>query len=222
MARKGKRGDTAYNARRRYIRAAERAYKQAQKEVGSAAARKEYIARENLQKAYETYDPTTKQKPSVQMRDLADKLGFNLEAVRLRDADLNEADLNKRKAKAENAIATSVDVKVQGMSAEALRQREAQTVFSNPQLSSRIIGGLESIWNRPVDEGGARVTDSVGNSVLDRSRIIPAIMNYFEVDNMADLLDKLDEVTDGMLYEPERGGDIYTTVTLLLQEFSIS
>lgn len=217
MARARKAGDDTYNARRRYVRAAERKLKQAMKETGAIAERLKFQARENLEKAMKTYDEKTTQQMSKQMRDLAEQLGVDIQTGREQLKKVGETRPDLIEKSRQKIIDESTNV-LEGAFAtpEERRQAEARAIFRNETISSRILGGLVDVWR---DE--ATVTDGLGRSKIDNSKILPALFSYFNVDNLADLLDKIQDIVGASLFTLGDSEEIYDTVKLLLQRATI-
>ena len=94
MARNRKAGDTAYNARRREYRAAQRYLKKAHESTGATAERNRALARSHFESALQTYDPNQKQPFSSQIINLAAEFGVDIQGQR---ADFITADEKKRK-----------------------------------------------------------------------------------------------------------------------------
>lgn len=215
MARsRRKTGDDATNARKRYYRSAERYMKQADESTGATAARYRQLARIQLDNALNTYSKSTTQKFSKPIQKLANDLGVSLEeerkriqlrgdeyAEKIRSAaiDLKEG---SRSAKALASSVTDVETK---------RQDEARAVLNSP-IGSRILGGLVDVWQ---DE--ATIEDESGELTVDQSKILPALFDYFEVDNLADMLEKVEEIIGDKLYADEDSDAMYEAVKILLQ-----
>lgn len=203
MARKGKSSDSAYNARRRYYRSAQRNLEKAEKSSGANAARYRAVARQDLEDALNTYDPSApKQKISKPIRDLADKFGIDIDAQR---GEFIASTEKQRK----RAISKSVET-LEGVlqDEEIRREREARALLNNPKIGRRIIGGFVDIWReQAIDEMGK----------IDNSQILPALFDYFEVDNLADMLEKVEQIIGDMLYKDEDSDAMYEAVKILIQ-----
>lgn len=213
MARKRKpTGDDAYNARRRYYRKAETYLKQAQNSTGATAARYRELARANFNDALKTYEKGTTQKFSKPMQRIANALGVDLGEERRKtqsrskeasDKIRSEAIKLGRGSKSEKAL------RKRDIDSETLRQDEARTILSSP-IGKRIIGGTESIWR---DEATIETDEGLK---IDKSRILPALYKWFQVDNLADLLEAVENVVQDRLYADESTDMMYEVVKLLL------
>ena len=205
MARAAKAGDTFYNARRRYQRAAERNLKKADQASGATAARYRNLARQDLDKALATYDQSTTQNFSKPIQNLASKLGVNLGQQRKRLQSMKGELARKLRetaaSKSANRLASAV------ADAEARRQAEAKAVFSSG-IGSRIIGGLVDVWRDKALIDGK----------VDKKKMMQAIFDYFKVDNLADLLSAVEKTLGERLYDEGDDETLYETVKLTLQE----
>lgn len=205
MARKKKQSDPFYNARRRYYRAAERSMKKAEQASGATAEKYRTLARRDLDKALSTYDQSTTQNFSKPIRSLAEKLGVNLGAQRKRLQDMSEKAAKSARELAEKKSTKRLEKELRDR--ETRRQEQARIVFDSG-IGSRIIGGTVDIWRKSaIDESGK----------VDKGKMMQAIFDYFKVDNVADLLEKVESALGEMLY---RGGDaemLYESVKLTIQ-----
>lgn len=218
MAR-GKRptGDTAYNARRRYYRAAERYLKDAASAVGATAARYRELARQKLNDALKTYDKGTTQAFSKPIQKIANALGIDLtEERRKTQAQSKKANDEIRKG----AIALgegsrsyqALESARKSTASQTLREEEARAILNSP-IGQRIIGGTVEIW-----EEGARVAaDNEKGYKIDKEKILPQLFAYFNVDNMADLLDEIENITGDLLYSHGDMDAIYEAAKLTIQ-----
>lgn len=217
MARKRRpTGDDATNARKRFYRRAESYIKQAESSVGATAARYMELAKINLDDALKTYSKTTTQKFSKPIQKIANALGVDLgeerrklqaksdeaaEKIRTRAIDLGE---NSRSAR---ALRTRTD--------EQLRQDEATALLNSP-IGKRVIGGTVDIWR------DAATVETEHGFEIDKKKIIPALFDYFKVDNLADLLEKVEKIAGDKLYRDEQSETMYETVKLLIANHTLS
>ena len=219
MAKRDRRptGDDATNARKRYYRAADRYLKQAENASGATAARYKQLARLELDNALKTYSKQTTQKFSKPITRIANQLGVSLEDERKKiKARSDEAaqktreaaiDLGKSSRSARSLATREID-------AETLRQEEARRVLNSP-IGSRILGGLVDIWR---DEATVvSLDDEEVQTSIDQSKILPALFDYFNVDNLADLLVNVENIIGDKLYADEDSDAMYEAVKLLLQ-----
>ena len=204
MARSGKKGDTSYNALRRYYRAAERYIKKAESSTGATAERYRQLAKQDLGKAMQTYEKGTTQDFSKPIKSLAEKLGVNIKAQRAKLKDIKQDAWEKIREKAISKSTSRLESAMED--AERRRQDEARALF-NSGLGSRIIGGFESIWrDKALTEDG-----------IDKKKMMKAIFDYMKVDNLADLIKKLEEQLGSLLYGDTSVDEIYETVKLMIQ-----
>lgn len=196
MARARKRGDDATIARKRYYRSAIRNLKRADKLTGAVAERYRFIARRDFENALRTYDPSKRRgKLSKPMQRLADRFGM---------LDVGEVTKEKR----QKVIKRSEQRKFRFFEGrKARREREAEVVFRDPTISSRILGGLVDVWRDASTVGGE----------LDRQKMIPALMDYFGVSTYADLLEGVEAVTGEGLYAIGDDREYYDVVKLTLE-----
>lgn len=210
-SRARKAGDTAYNARRRYFRASERELRKAESTTGAASSRFKQIARQYFEEALSTYDPSTTQRFSKPIRKLANTFGVDLDEYRKSAATRTSDDMSGSRRR---TISRSTDVLESSLRDEnTRREREARMLLSNDRIGSRIMGGFVDIWK----EEATVVDSATGVLKVDNMKIMKKMMDYFEVDNYADLLDKIENITGERLYaNPENDFD-YESVKILIQ-----
>ena len=209
MARAAKEGDIFYNARRRYQRSAERYMKKAEQASGATAARYRNLAKQDLDKALSTYDKGTTQNFSKPIQSLANKLGVDLSRKRAQLKSMSDKSAKSLRETAEQKSTARLEGAVKDY--EQRRQAEARAVFSS-DVGSRIIGGLVDVWRDKAVTIGED-----GKSKVDKKKMMQAIMDYFKVDNLADVLMQIEKQIGDVLYE---GGDtdmLYETVKLTIQ-----
>lgn len=96
--------------------------------------------------------------------------------------------------------------------AQTLREEEARAILNSP-IGQRIIGGTVEIW-----EEGARVAADNGKGYkIDKKKILPQLFAYFNVDNVADLLDEIENITGDLLYSRGDMEANYEAVKLIIQ-----
>ena len=173
MARARKQSDVTYNARRRYRRQAERYEKKAAESSGIEKSRYENLAKTSLEKSYLLYDKPTTAKGTRKMQEMSQRLKPR-RAVR----DLTK----KEKAK---LIERSKGATKSEMSDDEAREFEAQDIMRS-SVGDRIYGALVDIWR-----------DS-GYSNRDY-----AIMDFFGVESMAEVLDAIEEAGIDIYADPE-------------------
>lgn len=203
MARARKKGDEATNARKRYYRDAQRRLKRARETKSPVIAMRERtLAEESFRKAFATYEPGQTQKMSKPMQDLAKEFGVNTEQMREKQRktiESNQGEISEfMQRKRESVIEASKKARVKDMSQNDRRMSEAEIIFSS-EIGHRIIGGTASIWRDAATE---EYTDENGikRMKVDRSKIFPALFEHYGVDNLADLLDAIEDETGEDLY----------------------
>ena len=227
MAR-GKRptGDTAYTARRRFYRSAERYLKEANKNTGATAARYKELARLNLEDALKTYGVETKQKFSRPIQRIASEFGIDIEGQR-RELQIEREDKKEealRKAavtRAETAREELLDLEggksaraLAGARTESLREDEARAILNSP-IGQRIIGGTVEVW-----EEGARVpAENKKGYKIDKEKILPQLFDYFKGDNLSELLGKIEDITGELLYSHGDLDEKYEAAKLVIQNY---
>jgi len=205
VARAKRAGDVATNARKRFYRAAERFLTKSEETSGSVSARFRSLARQEFEKALGTYDSGTTQRFSKPMQRLAKEFNVDLETARKtftkQSADTLE-DIEIKSRRSLESTRSDDDLR---------RELEAESVF-NSKIGKRIFGGLVDIWREEATVMGK----------VDQSKIYDALYDYFGVDNKADLLDKIEEITGENLYTDDATEEWYETVKLTLQTWVAS
>ena len=204
MARKRKAGDTAYNARRREYRAAQRYLKKAHESTGATAERNKALARSHFESALQTYDPNENQRFSSPIINLAAEFGIDIQGQR---TEFITADEKKRK----RAIERSHEALESQLKDEKKRaEREAQTLINNPSIGKRIMGGLVDVWRDRVKPGQS--------AAENRKGIQDAIFNFFGVDSWAGVLDKLFQTIGDLLFSTGNELETYDVVRIQIQK----
>ena len=210
-ARARKAGDDAYNARRRYQRSAERNMKKAEQSSGATAARYRQLARDDLDKAMETYDQSTTQNFNKTISNLANQLGVDLSQQRRRIQSMKKGTVEKLRESAISEEKSRTRLVAYIEDDEARRQAEARQII-NSKIGSRIIGGLVDVW-----KDKATISTDSGLEV-DNRKILPALFDYFNVDNLADMLEKVEQIIGDKLYGNEDSDAMYEAVKIMLQK----
>lgn len=214
MARR--KGDVSTNARKRYYRASERYLKKAEQASGASAKRYRQLAKQNFEDALATYDPANTQEYSEPIQRLAGEFGYDLDAMRqLPESEaVRESVMSRRARIQERVVRESKYVKESSFKNDDVRRdREAQALFKNAEIGRRIIGGYVDVWR---DE--ATVTDpETGERKIDTRRIFKALYKHFNVDNLADLVEKVEAEIGDTLYEMGNDDEIYEVVKLSIQ-----
>lgn len=209
-AREFKAGDDSTNARKRFYRKSQSYLKKAEESSGATASKYRQLAKQNFEDALNTYEPTNKQKYSKPIRELAEVFGYDLEGHREKRIE-NEKFYKKVQERAiENSVSALKSIEDDP---ETRRQNEARALLNNDAIGSRILGGLVDVWK---DE--ASVYDDEGNyQGIDNEEILPALFDYFDVDNLADMLEKVEEIIGDKLYADEDSDSMYEAVKILIQ-----
>lgn len=208
MARAGKKSDSSYNARRRFVRLAERMVKKAKSTTGRVAERFKNQARAAIEKAAQLYERKADIKRSNGFISLADELGVNLDEY----MTLGEQNKRREQLKQESLDATTTVIdastgKRRMRSARERRDVEARAILNSP-IGSRIYGGLVDVWAQPTFKDGELVYRK------GREEINRAIMDYFGVDSMMDVIELLEKETN--LYADPESMEKYDAVTLAI------
>ena len=113
----------------------------------------------------------------------------------------------------EHAIDQSLNATVKGTKdSDSLRQREARAILNSP-IGSRVIGGTVEIW-----EDQAKIVTDDGTKI-DNKKILPALYDYFEVDNLADLLDTIEDIAQDSLYANPDNEAFYESAKVTIQTY---
>lgn len=212
-ARAKKAGDTATKARKRYYRAAERELRKAEQSSGATAGRFRQLARIYFKDALSTYDPTKRQAFSKPIRRLADEFGINLDEYR---KSLSGGNIEQAISRREKMISRSEDILESSLrDTDKRREREARALLSDDAIGSRVMGGFVEIWGEE-----ATYTDaSTGKLKVDNKKIMSKMMDYFDVDNVADLLDKIEDIAGEDLYASPEDYTQYQIAKLKIQNY---
>ena len=225
MARKRKpTGDDATNARKRFYRAAERKLKEAERSVGATAERLRYLATQDLKDAMNTYSKKTTQNFSKPIQTLASKLGVNLseEREKIKQRSDKQAEKVRKQAirldkesrsaqKLESSI-TSVDYR---------RERESRAII-NSRIGKRIFGGTVDIWRDAATEYRFNPDTGREEAYINKNKILPELYKHFQVDNLADLIEAVEDAIGDVLYKNEDSEVMYETVKIMLQSHVMS
>lgn len=209
MARRKRASDTAYNARRRFIRTASRYLNRSKDTVGAESARYREMARETIVKAASLYERKADISRSRQFTNIAKDLGINV-----RELMRGETETKREQQRVQNLISESRElVSDKPLSRAELvdfrREQEARAILNSP-IGSRIYAGLVDVWAQPTIENGELVNRK---SIED---INQAIMNYYDVDNMMDVIEILEQQID--LYADPESLERYDAVSLTIAQ----
>lgn len=201
MAKRSKKADETYNARRRYTRAAERYLDKAENSSGATAARYRQLAKTNYQSAVSLYGSSSHAKKSAGIKSLEAEFGVDCERVN----SARREDLVKQSVFSLESSLADIDVR---------REQEARALLNDDTIGSRILGGLVDVWKGP-----ATVTDENGLFRVDNKKIVPALLDYFKVDSLADMISKLEDSIGSSLYDLKGNiEDIYEYVRITIAE----
>lgn len=207
MAKKStrsERADKQWNARRRYIRAAERNLKKAENLQGATAARYKELARQNFESAISTYSPNELSKGirSKSLKNMSEEFGYNSDVLKGINQRRYKGDLDILTRESEQQLESVID------SVGNRRESEARALLNDDVIGSRILGGLVDVWKDAATVDGK----------VDNSKILPAIYEHFGIDNLADLVDILEQEIGSSLYAMKGDVDnIYEAVKIMIQ-----
>lgn len=205
MAR-SKNADSAWNARRRYFRAAERNLKKAEQSSGATAAKYKELARQQTEAAIQTFSEKNIKSGirNKNLNRLVNELNINVDDAFKNVGGGKKAEVIKRSETQLESVLGSDDFR---------RESEARALLNNDAIGSRILGGLVDIW-----KDDATVTGENGVSKIDNTKILPSLFKYFKVDNLADMLDKLEQSIGEELYKmPSDSENFYEYIKVLIQ-----
>lgn len=172
--------------RNRYIRAAERAFRESERASGAERGRLRTVAKNALERAVGTYEkaPTGKK-----IKGLAGKLGVSTARETREKFSKYSTDYASR----------NYTVK------QGAKERIAMDVISSGNLWGRVMGGLVDVWK--TSEGP-----------VTREAVRERIFDFLDVDNWADALRVLEEITPN-LYEDMTSDTKYDEVTSALMAY---
>lgn len=193
-------GDDAYNARKRYTRAAQRYLDKAKTAVGETKERFKQLAKQNFDSAMSTYDPSTKQKFSKGIQNLADEFGIDLEGergsmVRKRTEAERKSIIERSFSRLERNIDPDIGPKVR-------REQEAKILLSDSSIGRRVMGGLVDIW---------------GEFSKDPEKLMQSLFDYFKTDNFADIIEQIEQKLGDQLYQDPDSEEKYDSIKLAIQ-----
>ena len=188
MARARRKGDEAYNARRRYTRKAERYMKQADSSYGASRERYIELAKREAEKALSTYE----KEPSFQ------KLSKGLQRVALEtDAQFSKPANDARRQEIISRSKRSLESNIKDR-----REYEGRAIMSS-SVGSRVIAALEPIWR-----DYASINPETGKTEIDWSAASKAIFEHMSQQTGKPINDWLG-VIEAFEQNPEIGGDLY-------------
>lgn len=188
MARAKRKGDSVYNARRRYTRKAERYMKQANASYGASRERYIELAKREAEKALSTYD----KEPSFQ------KLSKGLQRVALEtDAQFSKPANDAQRQKLISRSKRSLESNVKDR-----REYEGRAIMSS-SVGSRIIAALEPVWR-----DYASINPETGKTEIDWSAASKAIFEHMS-QQTGKLINDWLGVIEAFEENPEIGADLY-------------
>lgn len=199
--KRNSKADEVYNARRRYARAADRNLDKAEKSNGATAARYRQLAKINYDQAVALYGENAPTRKSAEIRRLESEFGFDAERT-------NRANVEQSIIRSKRTLETNLN------DIESRREAEARTLLNDAEIGPRILGGLVDVWRDK-----AKVRDpETGLERIDNKKIVPALLDYFGVGSLADVVERLEETIGSKLYEL-KGGDenIYENIKIIIQ-----
>lgn len=217
-------GDTATTARKRFYRAAERKLKEAERAVGVTAERLRYLARKDLESALNTYSKKTTQQFSKPIQAIAAKLGVNLseERQKIKERSDKQAErIRTRSIRLDEESRSTRRLEASLNSVNARREAEAQAVF-NSRIGERIFGGTVDLWRDVATEYRYNPETEREEAYVNKHKIYPELLKFFNADNLADLLKAVEDVVGTSLYASEKSEEMYETVKITLQSYVIS
>lgn len=188
MARAKRKGDSVYNARRRYTRKAERYMKQANASYGASRERYIELAKREAEKALSTYD----KEPSFQ------KISKGLQRVALEtDAQFSKPANDAQRQKLISRSKRSLEANVKDR-----REYEGRAIM-NSSVGSRIIAALEPVWR-----DYASVNPETGKTEIDWSAAAKAIFEHMS-QQTGKLINDWLGVIEAFEENAEIGDDLY-------------
>ena len=201
--------DDVYNARKRFGRSGLRNLQKAQESTGATAAKYRRLAEQDLKAALSTYDATSGKKQNYlkEIRQLSQGLNLNL----TQQLEQTKRVEGEQKTRVIQRSYETLETRLQDP--EIRREKQARAILSNDEIGSRILGGLVDVWRDK-----ATVIDEFGRVKVDQSKIMPALLDYFKVNKVADMLDKIQESIGASLYDvTDERANIYEVIKLQIQ-----
>lgn len=172
-AKKSVNSSDVYNARKRYVRAAKKAYKESQELTGVARDIKRELAEEYTKRAMRSYEKETNiNRVSKDLRELNSRLGLNRDSVggQRFNADLFESQSKKL-------------VKINNQ--DQRRDNEARTLMSGT-IGKGIYGGLSNVWKNADDINGAIIEHVGARDLMGVIEKIAEKVDLFELSKLSD------------------------------------
>lgn len=203
------RSDETYNARRRFIRTAKNYLGKARDSVGAESMRYRELARDLLTKAASLYERKANITRSKDFTTTAKQLGIDVKEFMRGDDETKREQQRVKRIIDESKTWVSGKKMTREQRREWRRSKEAQAILNGP-IGSRIYAGLVDVWAQPTFEDGELVNRQ---NVED---INQAIMDYYGVDNMMDVISILEKQMD--IYADPKSLERYDAVSLQIAQ----
>lgn len=213
MARRSPKADEIYNARKRFLRAADRYLDKAADTVGATKARYMEMARDASIKAAELYTRKADINRSSLFQRVSREFGININ-----EFVSKEPPTKREEQRRENLIEKSFEARAavptetgtfRPRTFEETREQEARAIL-NGKIGSRIYAGLVDVWAVPTVEDGKLIHR---RKQEDINRLI---MEKFKVSSMMDVIEILQQANPDLFSDPE-SLERYDTVRLDIQ-----
>lgn len=211
MARQTDRpSDLNYNARRRYLRNAERYLNKANETIGAEKERYKALARDFTSKAAELYERKADITRSKPFRTLSEKLGVNINEFIQSDKPTK-----REQQRIEELREKSLDFAIygkgvtKGVRAQRMREAEAQAILSS-EVGGRIYAGTVEVWTEEVDDKRRQNVDDIN----------AALMKHFGVSSLMDLIETIERKTQISIFSNPESLERYDVVTLAIAKIS--
>lgn len=193
MARAKRAGDTARNARRRFVRQGKRYLQKAQQAIGAAKSRYQVLAQDMLENAVSLYsqgfDRAKVEKP---IQELAQELNVDISTIKPTENKLESV------AESFESLASNID----RLDERTRREREAKAILNQGNIKNRFYGGLVDIWEGlPKDERNQ------------------AILEHFGKDSLMDVLEDLESAGID-IYSAPNSDEMYDTGKLKVARYA--
>lgn len=213
MAKRSPKADELYNARKRFLRAANRYLDKAADTVGATKARYMEMARDASIKAAELYTRKADINRSSLFQRVSREFGININ-----EFVSKEPPTKREEQRHESLIGQSIEARAvvptetgtfRPRTFEETREQEARAIL-NGKIGSRIYAGLVNVWAVPTVEDGEVVHR---RKQEDINRLI---MEKFKVSSMMDVIEILQQANPDLFADPE-SLERYDTVRLNIQ-----
>ena len=200
MPRKTTRSDLRYNARKRFLRAADRYLNKAADTIGATKSRYMELARDAALKAAELYTRKADINRSSLFQRVSREFGINInEFVSVQGPTERELERQNKLIQQSYQARAAVETErgtFRPRTQEEAREGEARAIL-NSKIGSRIYAGLVDIWAQPTIEEG-QIVNRRRQADIDR-----LIMEHFEVNSMMDVIEILQRANPDLFADPE-------------------